>query len=85
MKININDKNVIQIEEIFNTIVLKSSNEEIYICMRDGGFEFSYNGDNYCIKEGLVYKLKNQETIEERKRAASFLLNDYLDDGLLNE
>ena len=55
MKITINEKKVIQIEEVFNSVVLKTNDgEQMYICMRDSGFEFKYQGKWYFAKEGYV-------------------------------
>jgi hypothetical protein len=45
----------IQLEEVFNSIVLKTTDgEEMAICMRDSGFEFKYQGEWYFAKEGYV-------------------------------
>lgn len=55
MKVTVNEDNSIQLEEVFNSIVLKTQNgEEIAICMRDSGFEFKYQGEWYFAKEGHV-------------------------------
>jgi len=55
MKITVNQDNAIQIEEVFNGIVLKTNDgEEMSICMRDSGFEFKYQDKWYFAKEGHV-------------------------------
>lgn len=55
MKISVNENNVIQLEEVFNSILLKtSSGEKMYICMRDSGFEFTYEGKWYYAQNGHV-------------------------------
>jgi hypothetical protein len=55
MKISVNEEYTIKLEEVFNSIVFKTSEgEEMVICMRDGGFEFQYQGDWYSAKEGIV-------------------------------
>ena len=55
MKITVNEENTMQIEEVFNSVVLKTSEgEEMAICMRDSGFEFKYQGKWYFAKEGYV-------------------------------
>ena len=55
MKITVNEENTMQLEEVFNSVVLKTSEgEEMAICMRDGGFEFKYQGKWYFAKEGTV-------------------------------
>ena len=55
MKITVNEENTMQLEEVFNSVVLKTSEgEEMAICMRDSGFEFKYQGKWYFAKEGYV-------------------------------
>ena len=55
MKITVNEENIMQLEEVFNSVVLKTSDgEEMAICMRDSGFEFKYQGKWYFAKEGYV-------------------------------
>lgn len=55
MKITTTENNDIQLEEVFNSIILKTAdNEEMAICMRDSGFEFKYQGEMYFAKEGQV-------------------------------
>ena len=55
MKITATENNDIQLEEVFNSIILKTADdEEMAICMRDTGFEFKYQGEWYFAKEGQV-------------------------------
>ena len=55
MKLTTNEQGVIQLEEVFSGIILKTSDgEEMSICMRDSGFEFNYQGEWYFAKEGFV-------------------------------
>lgn len=55
MKLTVTEDNTIQLENVFNSIVLKTpSGEEMAICMRDSGFEFKYQGEWYFAKEGYV-------------------------------
>lgn len=55
MKITTNQDNLIQLEEVFNPIVLKTADgEEMTICMRDTGFEFKYQGEWYFAKKGYI-------------------------------
>lgn len=59
MKVTTNEQGVIQLEEVFNEITLKTPDgEEMSICMRDSGFEFSYQGRWYFAKEGYVEPFK---------------------------
>ena len=55
MKITVNENRTIQLEEVFNDLFLKTaSGETLSICMRDSGFEFSYQGNPYFAKEGYL-------------------------------
>ena len=55
VKITITENNAIQLEEVFNSIILKTADgEEMAISMRDSGFEFKYQGKMYFAKEGQV-------------------------------
>jgi len=55
MKTTVNKDNLIQLEEVYIPIVLKTKDgEEIIISMRDSGFEFSYQGEMYFAKEGYL-------------------------------
>jgi hypothetical protein len=66
MKINVNQDNTIQLEEVFNPIVLKTfSGEELTISMRDSGFEFTYGGNQYSAQKGIIDNFNSKS--EERK------------------
>ena len=55
MKISVGENRNMLLEEVFNSIVLKTAGgEEMAICMRDSGFEFQYQGKWYFAKEGCV-------------------------------
>lgn len=57
MKISVNEESNILLEEIFNSIILKTRDgEEMAICMRDSGFEFKYQGQWYSAQEGIIHK-----------------------------
>ena len=59
MKVTTNEQGVIQLEEVFSGIILKTKDgEEMSICMRDSGFEFNYQGEWYFAKEGFVEPFK---------------------------
>lgn len=59
MKLTTNEQGVIQLEEVFSGIILKTKDgEEMSICMRDSGFEFNYQGEWYFAKEGFVEPFK---------------------------
>ncbi len=60
MKVTINEYNQIQLEEVFNTIFLKTPDgEEVGIAMRDGGFELCYGNTAYRIKDGEIEALRH--------------------------
>ena len=45
MKISVGENSEIVLEEVFNPITLISGDGETFsICMRDSGFEFTYDG-----------------------------------------
>lgn len=55
MKLSLNDKGIMEVEEIFNPIILRTKyGETITICMRDEGFEFEYEGKRYSAKKGVL-------------------------------
>ncbi len=58
MKIILNEENELQLEEVYNGILLKINDDELIdIYMRDGGFEFKYQNKWYSAKEGRVKHL----------------------------
>lgn len=60
MKVTVKKDRRIQIEEVFNPVVLVSeSGEEFSICMRDEGFELHYQGKAYSAKNGVVETLSS--------------------------
>ena len=57
MKISVNDDHVLQLEEVFNEIILRTpAGEKMVICMRDSGFEFKYQNTWYIAQEGKIEK-----------------------------
>ena len=66
MKITVTESKLLQLEEVFLPIILKTKKgEEIVIRMRDSGFEFEYQGGLYSAQNGkLVYV---QELSRNRK------------------
>ena len=50
MQVTVDENNVITLTGVFNPIKMISTNgDELYISMRDGGFEFVLNGENVGI------------------------------------
>jgi hypothetical protein len=66
MKIEINENNLIQLEEVFNGIKLKTNDDEyIDIVMRDSGFELNYMGMKFDLKnKDIIMKGDNYFTGE---------------------
>jgi hypothetical protein len=74
MKLTTTERNLIQLEEVYVPIILKSpTGEELVICMRDGGFEVSYSTDIISFNNGNVKSL-----IEDKKER---MLNKFADAG----
>lgn len=66
MKITTTENNEIQIEELFNNVILKTADGEVMsICMRDTGFEFKYQGKWYFAKEGQVMPFPFHNSVTE--------------------
>jgi hypothetical protein len=89
MKVTVNQDNTIQLEEVFNSIVLKTKDgEEMTICMRDSGFEFKYQGEWYFAKEGYVEPFHKsvrgnyfvEQNVQEHKEVIKQLLVTYITD-----
>lgn len=58
MKITVNEQNIVQVEEVFNGIILKTRDgEEMHICMRDSGFEFIYQNQKYSAQKGVIQEV----------------------------
>ena len=55
MEINVTESRLIELKQVYNPIVLISTNnEKFFICMRDGGFEFEYEGKPYRAVNGVL-------------------------------
>lgn len=58
MRITVAEDNTIQLEEVYNGILLKTnSGEKMGICMRDTGFEFTYQGRKFLAQGGHIKEL----------------------------
>lgn len=58
MKLTTKEDYSIQLEEVYNSIVLSTEDkDEFAICMRDNGFEFFYGGKKFEAKNGVVKEL----------------------------
>lgn len=56
MKISVDKDRNLLLEEVFNSIILKTADgEEMAICMRDSGFEFKYQGKWYSAQQGKIH------------------------------
>lgn len=66
MKITVNEDRLIQIEECFTGICLKSVDGELFhITMRDGAFEFVYGDDWYYAKDGVIGKFRKLNNVSD--------------------
>lgn len=64
--------NTLHLEEVYNPIVLTTNDKEnLSICMRDSGFEFTYQDKWYSAKGGNVKEMKT--TIPDFKTAEEIL------------
>ena len=59
MKLGVLEDRTVEIKEVYNPIKLTTaSGEVLFICMRDSGFEFNYEGRIYEAKGGDVRPLE---------------------------
>tara|TARA_B110000503_G_scaffold19965_1_gene29913 strand:- start:560 stop:736 length:177 start_codon:yes stop_codon:yes gene_type:complete len=57
MKIEVNENREIILKEVYTGVGLESNDKEIFeIGMRDSGFEFTYEGQSYSAKKGIIKK-----------------------------
>jgi hypothetical protein len=55
MKTTVTENGIIQLEEVFVPIVLKTPDgETMTVCMRDGGFEINYQNKPYFANKGQL-------------------------------
>lgn len=58
MKLTTREGHTIQLEEVYNEVVLVSKTfDEFSICMRDSGFEFFYGGRKFEANDGILVDL----------------------------
>jgi len=80
MKVTVNERGTIQLENVFNPIKLVSTNnEELIICMRDGGFEMTYQGKWYSLKENELSELSGFKTVKSNDDNVEQLASIYGD------
>ncbi len=68
MNVSIDQDGIIELTEVYNGIKLKTnSNEKMYICMRDSGFELNYQGQEYQAKDGVIgiMKINSARTLKD--------------------
>ncbi len=62
MKIEVGEKQEIILKEVYSGVTLVSGEgEKLGICMRDSGFEFTYEGLSFSAQEGVVTGLTRAE------------------------
>ncbi len=63
MKISVEDDYSILLEEVYSGLSLKTRDgETMGICMRDTGFEFTYQGQWYSAQKGVITKVEMKQT-----------------------
>ena len=60
MKIEANKEGIVLKEVYSGVTLITRDGEEIGICMRDSGFEFSYQGIWYSAQKGVLKKMKSK-------------------------
>ena len=64
MNIEVNDKGIIELREVFSGIsLITSDGEKLHICMRDSGFEINYQDKRYELKEGKITPLPEESEV----------------------
>ncbi len=59
MKISVEPDYSILLEEVYNGVKFKTKyGETMGICMRDSGFEFTYQGKNYSAQNGFIREIE---------------------------
>lgn len=68
MNIEVNDKGIIELKEVFGGVIfITRDGEKLHVCMRDSGFEITYENEWYELKEGKVKKLQGGRLIEDNE------------------
>lgn len=58
MKIEVDEERNIVLKEVFSGVGLETRDGEFMgICMRDSGFEFTYEGASYSAQKGVITKM----------------------------
>lgn len=66
MEITSLENGTLQLKHVYNSIALKTdSDETMFICMRDSGFEFKYEGQWYSAQNGVIEKLYEHERLSD--------------------
>jgi hypothetical protein len=62
MEIIVGENNTLNITKVFNGVkFITDKKETLFICMRDSGFEFTYNDVKYEAKNNIISKVENKE------------------------
>jgi hypothetical protein len=58
MKIEVNENRQMVLKEVFTGVGLETADKEsMNICMRDSGFEFTYEGKDYSAQRGVIQRI----------------------------
>lgn len=72
MKLEIGEHGYFELQDVFNPITLLIGEHEfLTICMRDGAFEFTYNGTKYSARDSVIQELLGSKKIATEKPAAA--------------
>ena len=66
MKLTTDENGLVILKEVYTGIKLISENEEEFIiCMRDGGFEFKYQGKSFEAKNNKIHEFNDRNAHEK--------------------
>ncbi len=66
MKIEVDENREIVLKDVYLGIGLETKEKEFFaICMRDGGFEFTYAGKHYSANNGIITEFKSKPSNED--------------------
>jgi len=80
MKVTTDEDGAIEIREVYSGIGLKTnSGERMGICMRDSGFEFTYENKHYSAQQGVITEIPvsmYDTSIEHERKIRGLQLDD---------
>jgi hypothetical protein len=65
MRIDIDEQHNLRLKEIYNGVIIETnSGEELFLCMRDSGFEISYGDKRYSLQKGDINEMTFEKSID---------------------